>query len=109
MYGFEAFEEFQCPPNIHPVVFSQMCSFYHQGKLLGSNQTQATSQTTSGIVNINTARISAKVEDTNPGQEAVLGQVWVGNTYQAICILANFYESHARKDQQSHLATFMYG
>ena len=25
--GFKAFEEFHCPPNIHPVVFAQMCSF----------------------------------------------------------------------------------
>ena len=66
-----------------------MCSFYYQGKLSGSNQTQAASQTTSGFVNIKTARISAEVEDTNPGQESVLGQVWVGNTCQAICILAN--------------------
>ena len=33
VYGFEAFEEFRCPQNLHPVVFAQMCSFYHQGKL----------------------------------------------------------------------------
>ena len=30
-----------------------------------------------------------KVKETNPGQESVLGQVWVGNTCQAICIPAN--------------------
>ena len=30
-----------------------------------------------------------EVEDTNPGQESVLGQVWVDNICQAICILAN--------------------
>ena len=66
-----------------------MCSFYHQGKLLGSNQTQAASQTTSGFVNVNTVRINVEVENTNPGQESVLGQVWVGNTCQAICIPAN--------------------
>ena len=89
VYGFKAFEEFHCPSNIHPVVFSQMCSFYHQGKLSESTQTQAASQTTSGIININTARINAEVEETNPGQESVLGQVWVGNTCQAICIPAN--------------------
>ena len=68
VYGFEAFEEFRCPPNIHLVVFSQMCSFYHQGRLLGSNQTQAANQITSGFVNINTTRINAGVEDTNPGR-----------------------------------------
>ena len=89
VYGFKAFEEFHCPSNIHPVVFSQMCSFYHQGKLSESIQTQAASQTTSGLININTARINVEVEETNPAQESVLGQVWLGNTCQAICILAN--------------------
>ena len=89
VYGFKALEEFHCPSNIHPVVFSQMCSFYHQGKLSESTQTQAASQTTSGIININNVRINAEVEETNPGQESVLGQVWVGNTCQAICIPAN--------------------
>ena len=35
VYGFEAFEEFQCPPNLHLVVFAQMCSFYcHTGVIL---------------------------------------------------------------------------
>ena len=90
VYGFKAFEEFHCPSNIHPVVFSQMCSFYHQGtKLSASAQTQAASQTTSDSININMSRINAEVKETNPGQESVLGQVWVGNTCQAICILAN--------------------
>ena len=56
VYGFKAFEEFHCPSNIHLVVFSQMCSFYHQDKLSESTQTQAASQTTSGLININTAR-----------------------------------------------------
>ena len=101
VYGFEAFEEFQHPPNIHPIVFSQMCSFYHQGKLSRSNQTQAASQTTSGLLNINTLRINAEVEDTNPGQEAVLGQVWVGNSYQAICILANSVKVMCREQPTS--------
>ena len=60
--GFEAFKEFQHPPNIHPIVFSQMCSLYHQGKLSRSNQTQAASQTTSGLLNNNTLRINAEVK-----------------------------------------------
>ena len=89
VYGFKAFKEFHCPSNIHLVVISQMCSFYHQGKLSESTQTQAVSQTTCGSININTLRINVEVEETNPGQESVLGQVWVGNTCQAICILAN--------------------
>ena len=89
VYGFKAFEEFHCPPNIHLVVFALMCSFYHQGKLLESPQTQSASQIKSGPININTSRINLEVKETDPGQESVLGQVWVGNTCQAICIPAN--------------------
>ena len=33
-FGFEAFKEFCCPESVHPVVFSQLCSHYHQSKLL---------------------------------------------------------------------------
>ena len=69
VYRFKAFEEFHCPPNIHLAVFAQMCSFYHQGKLSESPQTQAASQITSGSININTSRINAEVKETNPGQE----------------------------------------
>ena len=32
-YVFPTFEEFHCLTNVHPVVFAQLCSFYHQGKL----------------------------------------------------------------------------
>ena len=32
-FGFTAFEEFCCPANVHPIVFAQLCSFYHQSKL----------------------------------------------------------------------------
>ena len=34
LYGFDAFEEFRCPDGVHPVVFAQLCSHYHQSKLL---------------------------------------------------------------------------
>ena len=89
VYEFKAFEEFHCPSNIYLVFFSQMCSLYHQGKLSESPQTHSASQIPSGSININTSRINAEVKETNPGQESVLGQVWVGNTCQAICIPAN--------------------
>ena len=32
-YEFNAFEEFHCLTNIHPIAFAQLCSFYHQSKL----------------------------------------------------------------------------
>ena len=88
MYRFEAFKEFRCPPNVHTVVFAQMCSFYHQGKLL-TPQTQSENQTNLGSFDINTLGISFEVKSKDPSQESVLGQVWVGNAHQAICILAN--------------------
>ena len=42
-YGFDAFEEFCCPEGVHPVVFAQLCSHYHQIKLLDSPSTQVSS------------------------------------------------------------------
>ena len=42
-YGFDAFEEFRCPEGVHPVIFAQLCSHYHQGKLLDSSSTQVSS------------------------------------------------------------------
>ena len=42
-YGFDAFEEFRCPEGVHPVVFAQLCSHYHQSKLLDSPSTQVSS------------------------------------------------------------------
>ena len=89
VHGFEAFKEFRCPPNIHPVVFAQMCSFYHQGKLSEQPQTLSANQIHSGPININTSEISSEVRNQDLSQKSVLSQVWVGNPQQAICIPAN--------------------
>ena len=89
VYGFEAFEEFWCLPNLHPVVFAQMCSFYHHGKLSEQPQTLSANQIHSGQININTSEISSEVRNQDLSQESVLSQVWVGNPQQAICIPAN--------------------
>ena len=32
VYGLEAFETFTCPKEVHPLIFAQMCTLYHQGK-----------------------------------------------------------------------------
>ena len=66
-----------------------MCSFYHQGKLSEQPQTLSANQIHSGHININTSEISSEVRNQDLSQESVLGQVWVGNPQQAICILAN--------------------
>ena len=91
VHGFQAFKEFHCPVDVHLVVFAQMCSFYHQGKL-SLPQTQSASQPNSESINVNTSEISSEVikeDPDSPGLGSVLGQVWVGNTHEAICILAN--------------------
>ena len=90
VHGFNAFEEFCCPVNIHPVVFAQMCSFYRHGKL--QLQTQTRNDVSTNSVNVSsseTGSSKAKKRDPSPGSEVTLGQVWVDNTHEPICILAN--------------------
>ena len=96
VFGFEAFKTFTCPKEVHPLVFAQMCTLYHQGKA----QTQSVSSTSNSIqsnsisgstIPITTSEINFEInrEDLSPGSETVLGQVWVGSLYKAICIPAN--------------------
>ena len=59
VHGFQAFEEFCCPVDIHLVVFAQMCSFYHQGKL-SLPQTQSANQPNSDSINVNTLGLALK-------------------------------------------------
>ena len=54
-FGFEAFEEFRCPESVHPVVFSQLCSHYHQSKLLDGPSTLVSSNT----INVSSSGISS--------------------------------------------------
>ena len=93
VHGLEALRKFNCPESIHPVIFAQMCSFYHQGKLSSSSsQTRPVNQDLNlGSIKVNTSGISSGDERENPSSslDAVLGQVWVGSTCEAICIPAN--------------------
>ena len=87
-YGFDAFEEFCCPDGVHPVVFAQLCSHYHQGKLLGNSQAQVSnSSVQSSTSETSSSEAKKKVPDT--GLDNILGQVWVGITHEPICIHAN--------------------
>ena len=85
-FGCEAFEEFCCPESVHPVVFSQLCSHYHQSKLLDGPSTP----TSSSNINVSTSGISA-TDDKVPCSDSdnILGQVWVGVENKPICIPAN--------------------
>ena len=62
VHGFEAFETFHCPDDVHPLVFAQMCSFYHQDKLMSQTES-SNSQTTT---NVNTSGISSEAKYKRP-------------------------------------------
>ena len=57
VYGFGAFETFMCLKEVHPLIFAQMCTLYHQGKdqakidshTSNSQQTESVHVTTSQI------------------------------------------------------------
>ena len=85
-FGCKAFEEFCCPESVHPVVFSQLCSHYHQSKLLDGPSTP----TSNSNINVSTSTISAS-DDKVPCSDSdnILGQVWVGVENKPICIPAN--------------------
>ena len=95
VFGFEAFETFTCPKEVHPLIFAQICTLYHQGKdqvqsdahssnsLPNSNQQSSTFHVTNSNINFHSTP-----EDLSP-LDATLGQVWVGDPHQVICIPAN--------------------
>ena len=63
-YGFDAFEEFHCPASVHPVVFTQLCSFYHQSKLQDSPQTRT--KVSSSSVSFSSSETSSSEAKKNP-------------------------------------------
>ena len=87
-FGCEAFEEFCCPESVHPVVFSQLCSHYHQSKLLDGPSIMVNSDN----INVSMSGISSCEADNkvpSSGSDNILGQVWVGIDNKPICIPAN--------------------
>ena len=61
VYGFDAFKTFHCPDSVHPLVFAQMCSFYHQGKL-STQTTSNNSQPTNSAINANTLGVTSEAK-----------------------------------------------
>ena len=59
-FGCEAFEEFHCLESVHPVVFSQLCSHYHQSKLLDGPSTLVSSNN----INVSSSGISSCETDS---------------------------------------------
>ena len=58
-YRFNAFEKFRCPDGVHPVVFAQLCSHYHQSKLLDNPPSQV-SISSVGFSSLETSSSEAK-------------------------------------------------
>ena len=77
--GFNWFENFNCPASVHPVVFSQCRTFYHQEKLKAQAKASSSSQT-----NVSSSGISSKAKENDPSLESdtTLGQVWVSDPHQ---------------------------
>ena len=50
MFGFEVFETFKCPNEVHPLVFAQMCTLYHQGKAQAQSASSASNSLQSNSI-----------------------------------------------------------
>ena len=68
LYGFDAFEEFHCLDNVHPVVFTQLCSHYHQSKLLDKPQAQVSSFS---------VQSSSSETSSSEAKKKFLMQIWI--------------------------------
>ena len=94
VHGLEAFETYTCPKEVHPLIFAQMCTLYHQGKdqakpnLHASNSLPKDQQTDTIQVTNSNINFHSITEDLIPS-DVTLGQVWVGIPHQVICIPAN--------------------
>ena len=86
LHGFECFKNFQCPSSVHPVVFSQFCTFFHQERLKAQAKPEG-----QDAMNVSSSGISSEDKKKDPIKElvATLGQVWVGEAHQPLCIPAN--------------------
>ena len=86
LHGFECFKNFQCPPSVHPVVFSQFCTFFHQERMKAQAKPEG-----QDVANVSSSGISGEGKKKDPIKESVttLGQVWVGESHQPLCIPAN--------------------
>ena len=96
VFGFKAFETFQCPKEVHPLIFAQMCTLYHQSKgqdvqpdIHTSNSIQQDDQQINEI-QVTTSNINCNsiLEDLS-SLDATLRQVWICDPCKVICIPAN--------------------
>ena len=62
VFGFDAFENFWCPKEVHPLIFAQMCTLYHQSK---DQDVQPDSHTTNSITNQQNNEIHVTTSNIN--------------------------------------------
>ena len=87
VFRFEAFETFRCPKEVHPLIFTQMCTLYYQSK--GQN-VQTSSHASNSEIQATTSNINCNLIPKDlDSQDAILGQVWIGDPRKVICIPAN--------------------
>ena len=86
LHGFKCFKNFQWPPSVHPVIFPQFFNFFHQERMKAQAKPEV-----QDVVNVSSSGISVEGKEKNPIKESVttLGQVWVGESHQPLCIPAN--------------------
>ena len=109
VYGFHNFDRFTCPETVHPVVFSQLCTFYHQVKLQENSTNTDMTNIRTESVRVDSSNSSVpqnSKKETNSEKESqadnVLGQVWVGEYHQAIHIPANSAKILTGKTNKIH-------
>ena len=76
-YGIEIFEQCRCPPNLSPLLFAQMLTYYH------TNVLQKANVKTSGV----SAESKKKLQNGDQDLGKV-GRVTVGNSREPICVPA---------------------
>ena len=105
VFGFKAFETFRCPKEVHPLIFAQMCTLYHQSK---DQNVQPVTHTSNSIQHdsqqINEIQVTTSNINCNSIPEdlccldATLGQVWIGNSWQSHLHPSQFSESRRRQN-----------
>ena len=78
VYGFEAFKTFTCLKEVHPLIFAQMCTLYHQGKDQAQTDSHSSNSEQTESIQVSSSEINVhpSKEDISP-LDAILRQVWV--------------------------------
>ena len=85
VYGFHHLDEFTCPGTVHPVMFSQLCTYYHQSKLQQNSTSPDMTNLKTESIQVDSNSTSTPNQNSNSTQDLpadnVLGQVWVGDSH----------------------------